>query len=78
MPFEEAREYVRKVGLKSHKEWLAWCKEGKRPSNIPSAPEQVYGRTVWVSWPDWLGYESVPGARPTRRGAYSSKLSQLG
>jgi hypothetical protein len=61
LPFAAARAIVRKLKLKSVKEWEAWRKAGKRPSNIPSSPEQVYRDDGWISMPDWLGYEGVRG-----------------
>src|SRR5262249_8973436 len=48
-PFEEAREFVRKLGLKSHVEWWHWnTGRLKRrdlvemPPDIPTSPEKVY------------------------------------
>ena len=57
LPFEEARAIVRGVGLKSQKQWKEWCRDARRPANIPSHPErcQAY-KDEWVSMPDWLGY----------------------
>jgi len=34
--FEEAREYVRGLGLKNHAEWREWAKSGERPADIPA------------------------------------------
>ena len=42
-PFEEAREFVRSLGLKSVREWEAYCASGKRPADIPSNPQMAYG-----------------------------------
>ena len=56
MPFLEARAMARKLNLKSHKAWAAWCRAGHRPSNIPSAPCKTYKEDGFISWPDWLGY----------------------
>ena len=53
LPFEEARRIVRRIGLRS---WREWSKSGKRPSNIPAAPHQVFRNAGWTSWPDWMGY----------------------
>ena len=50
----EARDYVRKLGLKSYKEWEEWSKSGQRPSDIPSRPDQVYKGKGWLSWGDFL------------------------
>ncbi|XRB03113.1 histone-lysine N-methyltransferase [Pycnococcus provasolii] len=54
--FEEARAYVRTLGLKSEKEWKAWSKSGARPHDIPGSPDQTYASTGWTSYPDFLGY----------------------
>jgi hypothetical protein len=40
--FESAREFVRKLKLKSNKEWKEYCKSGNKPDDIPSAPWNVY------------------------------------
>lgn len=53
LPFEEARAFVRSLKLTSH-EWRAYCKSGKEPFNIPSAPNVCY-KDNWVSWRDWVG-----------------------
>jgi len=41
-PFKEAREFVRKLGLKNWEEWREYCKSGKKPEDIPNAPDQFY------------------------------------
>ncbi len=51
LPFEEAREYARTLGLKSYSEW----KNIKKPDNIPAMPEKTYKYSGWVSMGDWLG-----------------------
>ncbi len=40
--FKDAREFVRKLGLKNMKEWLEYCKSGNRPDDIPAAPWKTY------------------------------------
>jgi formylglycine-generating enzyme required for sulfatase activity len=40
--FEEAREFVRSLGLKSTQEWQDYCKSGNKPDDIPSNPGVVY------------------------------------
>lgn len=54
LPFMEARELVRALGLKSQAQWRAYCASGKRPSNIPGNPHFSYG-TEWAGYGDWLG-----------------------
>ena len=48
LPFEKAREYVRKLGLKGQKEWWTYAKSDERPTNIPSSPYNVYH--------EWAGF----------------------
>ena len=55
LPFEEARAFAHKLGLKSQKEWLVYRKSGKRPSSIPTNPNRTYAGKGWTSWGDWLG-----------------------
>ena len=54
LSFEESREFVRNLNLKSLKEYQAWSSSGNRPNNIPSSPCDVYDN-VWISWWDYLG-----------------------
>jgi len=54
LPFAEAREYVRRLGLRNNAEWLAWRKTS-RPDFIPSNPNVCYRNTGWQSMADWLG-----------------------
>ena len=60
--YEDARKFVRSLGLKSQKDWLEYC-AGKRkdlpqlPSNIPTNPRQVY--KIKFELKDWLGHGRV-------------------
>lgn len=53
--FEEAREYVRGLGLRSQKEWTEYAGSGQKPSDIPADPRKVYKEAGWHSMGDWLG-----------------------
>jgi hypothetical protein len=55
LPFEEAREFVRSLGLKDIHDWYAFSKGPHRPYNIPSAPCVVYRGHGWKGIKDWLG-----------------------
>jgi hypothetical protein len=59
-PFEQARDFVRSLGLKDVIEWLDYCKSGKRPADIPSDPSLFYRGKGWISYTDWLGAEHRP------------------
>ena len=53
--FSEARKIARKLKLLNWAAWTRWCKEGKRPNDIPAKPYIVYKDEGWISWDDWLG-----------------------
>ena len=53
LSFEEAREYVRGLGLRTVEDFQNWSSSGERPNNIPSRPSNIYEE--WISWWDYLG-----------------------
>ena len=55
--FKKAREFTRSLSLKSETEWRSYCKSGKKPNDIPSAPHRTYAEVGWAGMADWLGYE---------------------
>jgi len=59
MPFEEAREFVQKIGLRSNTHWQGFLKNGfkgiTRPLDIPYKPNVTYKNNGWISWGDFLG-----------------------
>jgi superfamily II DNA or RNA helicase len=57
--FEEARGFVRKLGLKSQKEWLEYGESGNKPDDIPQKPKRTYKGKGWIGIPDWLGTGNV-------------------
>ena len=54
-PFNKARAFVHGLGLKSHTQWREYCKSGKKPEDIPAAPNATYAKDGWTGWGDWLG-----------------------
>ena len=62
--FKEARIFAQSLGLKSGKEWSAFCKRElpeKRilPADIPSNPERTYSGNGWAGMGDWLGTGNI-------------------
>jgi hypothetical protein len=55
LSFEDARKFVRELGLKRQKDWLDYCKSGRKPQNIPSNPNWTYKNMGWLSYGDWFG-----------------------
>jgi superfamily II DNA or RNA helicase len=63
-PFEEAREYIRQLGIKNFKEWQKFCKgdlpeKGMLPSDISSHPNVTYKSDGWKNMGDWLGTGTI-------------------
>jgi superfamily II DNA or RNA helicase/transcriptional regulator NrdR family protein len=57
--FEEARQFVHSLQLKSKNEWGQYTKSGKKPDDIPAHPTDVYKNKGWVGWGDWLGTGTI-------------------
>ena len=75
LPFDQALGVARSLRLAGQREWLAWCKSGARPANVPARPDHTYVHDGWVGYEHWLR-ETHPGtaakpapARTTRKRA---------
>jgi superfamily II DNA or RNA helicase len=66
--FDEARLYIHNLKLGSHSGWKDFCRSGRKPEDIPAAPDHQYKRQGWTSWGDWLGTGTVA----TRKTIYRS------
>lgn len=53
--FEEAKQIVRNLGIKSSKEWFNLCRSGKQPYNVPISLHTYYRHKGWRGWKDFLG-----------------------
>lgn len=56
LPYDEAKAFVQKLGLRNWQEWNKWSAGGERPENIPSNPKIFYGEVFDIY--DWLGSSS--------------------
>jgi superfamily II DNA or RNA helicase len=56
-PYTQARTFVRRLGLKSTRDWDKYAASGRRPLDIPFSPNIAYASEGWVDWADWLGLE---------------------
>jgi adenylate cyclase class IV len=70
--FEEAREFVRKLGLKNQKEWLEYCKSGDKPDDIPSNPNATY-KKEWKGFGDWTGTGNIAAFNKVYRSFESAR-----
>lgn len=59
MPFDKARLFVRKLGLKNVNEWYEVLKTDKIPYNIPHSPANTYKNQGWKGIGDWIGTDRV-------------------
>ncbi len=66
LPFEKARAYMRRLGLKNREEYRNWLKSGKRPKTIPHEPENIYKYTGWNGLGDWLGTGNIQNQKKTK------------
>src|SRR3990172_813616 len=58
--FLKARAFVRKLKLKSNREWRSYVAgtasgKPKLPRDIPTNPNYAYSKREWKGWRDWLG-----------------------
>jgi len=58
-PFEEARAFVRQLGLKSVIKWNEYCQSRETPADIPREPSKVYLQSGWSGYGDWLGTGTI-------------------
>ena len=56
--YEDVKDYIRSLGIKTQKQFNEWRQAGGRPNDIPSRPDQVY-QSEWVSWGEFLGTGNV-------------------
>lgn len=54
LTFEEARQFVRSLNLRTQKDWNEYLKTKAKPENIPYHPEREYKDIGWSGWRDWL------------------------
>jgi hypothetical protein len=53
--YEDAKDFVWTLGIKTTREWLRYAKSAKRPAYIPISPHMVYKDKGWAGVGDWLG-----------------------
>ena len=53
--FNEARVFVRGLGLKNRKEWREYCRSANKAPGIILNAERKYENKGWKGWDDFLG-----------------------
>lgn len=75
--YEDARKFVRGLGLKDTQAWRDYVKSGKRPSDIPSNPWVAYrDRSEKFSLNDFIGAK-VQRGRPRKNESKPSTKAKL-
>jgi hypothetical protein len=74
MSFEEARTYMRRLGLKNRPEYWQWRGSGKRPKTIPYSPEKEYKNAGWKDLGDYLGTGNEKPSKKERMNYAQAKL----
>jgi hypothetical protein len=82
--FEEAREYVRSLGLKTVADWYRYARSEERPNDIPVKPRGTYSDS-WISWADFLGADEKELRQSRTEGArkkwqnpeYRARMSKM-
>jgi superfamily II DNA or RNA helicase len=59
LPFEEARQIIRSLGLKNASEWYEYSRSENLDKRIPRAPEVAYHDVGWKGLGDWIGTDRI-------------------
>jgi hypothetical protein len=78
LPYEEAKERIQSLNLRSSREYNKLSKQGKLPEGIPSAPHDVYKGEGWIDWSDFLGKKDIVNLYHSKRQKRLLKTSILG
>ena len=58
--YKNAKAFVKKLNLKTQKEWKEYAVSGKKPDDIPSNPSNTYKKKgKWKGYGDWLGTDYI-------------------
>ena len=57
--FEDAKRYVKSLGIKTKTQWEDYAKSKNRPKDIPYSPA-IHYKKEWKYWGDFLGTKFIP------------------
>ena len=57
--YEDGKDFVHRLGIKTVREWREYCRYGDLPMEIPIAPNLVYRDRGWAGYGDWLGTGTI-------------------
>ena len=58
--YDDAKEFAKKLELKSEMDWYNYSKNNDKPNDIPTAVKLIY-KKEWINWGDFLGIENYRG-----------------
>ena len=67
LPFTRARTFMRRLQLRSQKEYRDWLASGQKPKFIPATPHQRYKHTGWIDLNDYLGIKKKSNTQRTTK-----------
>ena len=56
--YTKAKEFAHTLNLKNIGDWKKYCKSGKKPADIPAAPDKQY-ENEWKTWGEFLGTGAI-------------------
>lgn len=57
--YKKAKNYVKKLNLKSISEWTIYARSPNKLVNLTLEPHRHYKNSGWVDWWEWLGLEKT-------------------
>lgn len=80
-PYEDAKAYARKLGFTSVDQWREFCRNSKKPDDIPTRPDVHYQRTgEWYTWTEFLGtriHHRIDYAQKSEKYFYIGRYSDV-
>jgi hypothetical protein len=52
--FKRSKQFVRKLRLRNGEDWHRYCKNNKKPYQVPIGVKKIY-EAEWMGWKDFLG-----------------------
>jgi len=74
MLLEDAKNFVQKKKIITHREYKEFVKSNERPPNLPTNPNIVYKNSGWIDWSDFFGINRVEFLPFSKAKAYVHSL----
>lgn len=74
LSFEEVREFIHKLNLKTYDEWKLYCESKDKPNFVPTNPQKIYKNNGWISYIDWINSKPYIDFEKAKKYTHSLKL----